>query len=62
MKITDIKDFVDKSNNIDDKPYRGPGNDFKGRCLQNAYNKALSTVEESTKKYQKIMLTPRGKD
>ena len=62
LKITDIKDFVDKSNNIDDKPYGGgPGMILKADVLQNAYNKALSTIEESTKKYQKIMLTPRGK-
>ena len=62
LKITDIKDFVDKSNNIDDKPYGGgPGMILKADVLQNAYNNALSTIEESTKKYQKIMLTPRGK-
>ena len=53
---------MDKSNNIDDKPYGGgPGMILKADVLQNAYNKALSTVEESTNKYQKIMLTPRGK-
>ena len=62
LQITDIKDFVDKSNNIDDKPYGGgPGMILKAEVLQNAYNQALSTIEESTKKYQKIMLTPRGK-
>ena len=62
LQITDIKDFVDKSNNIDDKPYGGgPGMILKADVLQNAYNKALSTIEESTNKYQKIMLTPRGK-
>jgi len=62
LQITDIKDFVDKSNNIDDKPYGGgPGMIIKADVLQNAYNEALSTIEESTKKYQKIMLTPRGK-
>ena len=62
LQITDIKDFVDKSNNIDDKPYGGgPGMILKAEVLQNAYNKALSAIEESTKKYQKIMLTPRGK-
>ena len=53
---------MDKSNNIDDKPYGGgPGMILKAEVLQNAYNQALSTIEESTKKYQKIMLTPRGK-
>ena len=62
LQITDIKDFADKSNNIDDKPYGGgPGMILKADVLQNAYNKALSAIEESTKKYQKIMLTPRGK-
>ena len=62
LQITDIKDFVDKSNNIDDKPYGGgPGMILKAEVLQNAYNQALSTIEKSTKKYQKIMLTPRGK-
>ena len=62
LQITDIKDFVDKSNNIDDKPYGGgPGMILKAEVLQNAYNQALCTIEESTKKYQKIMLTPRGK-
>ena len=62
LQITDIKDFVDKSNNIDDKPYGGgPGMILKADVLQNAYNEALSTIEESIKKYQKIMLSPRGK-
>ena len=62
LQITDIKDFVDKSNNIDDNQYGGgPGMILKAEVLQNAYNQALSTIEESTKKYQKIMLTPRGK-
>ena len=62
LQITDIKDFVDKSNNIDDKPYGGgPGMILKAEVLQNAYNQALSTIKKSTKKYQKIMLTPRGK-
>ena len=28
--------------------------------MQNAYEEAVSTIEKSTKKYQKIMLTPRG--
>jgi tRNA (guanine37-N1)-methyltransferase len=62
LRVTDIKKFADKNNNIDDKPYGGgPGMILKADVLQNAYNKALSTIEESTNKYQKIMLTPRGK-
>ena len=62
LKITDIKNFVDKNNNIDDKPYGGgPGMILKADVLQNAYDNALANIEKSTKKYQKIMLTPRGK-
>ena len=62
MQITDIKKFADKNNNIDDKPYGGgPGMILKADVLQNAYDDAIANIEKSTKKYQKIMLTPRGK-
>ena len=62
LQITDIKNFADKNNNIDDKPYGGgPGMILKAEVLQNAYDDAIANIEKSTKKYQKIMLTPRGK-
>ncbi len=61
LQITDIKDFSDKNNNVDDKPYGGgPGMILKPDVLQNAFNKALSNIEKFTKNYQKVMLTPRG--
>ena len=62
LRITDIKKFADKNNNIDDKPYGGgPGMILKADVLQCAYDDAIANIEKSTKKYQKIMLTPRGK-
>ena len=62
LRITDIKKFADKNNNIDDKPYGGgPGMILKADVLQCAYDDAIENIEKSTKKYQKIMLTPRGK-
>ena len=62
LQITDIKNFADKNNNIDDKPYGGgPGMILKADVLQNAYDDAIANIEKNTKKYQKIMLTPRGK-
>ena len=61
LQITDIKNFTNKSNNIDDKPYGGgPGMILRPDIMQNAYEEAVTTIEKSTKKYQKIMLTPRG--
>ena len=61
LQITDIKNFTNKSNNIDDKPYGGgPGMILRPDIMQHAYEEAVSTIEKSTKKYQKIMLTPRG--
>lgn len=61
LQITDIKNFADKNNNIDDKPYGGgPGMILKADTLQYAYEDAIANMEKNTKKYQKIMLTPRG--
>ena len=61
LQITDIKNFADKNNNIDDKPYGGgPGMILKANVLQYAYEDAIANMEKNTKKYQKIMLTPRG--
>ena len=61
LQITDIKNFADKNNNIDDKPYGGgPGMILKADVLQYAYEDAIANMEKNTKKFQKIMLTPRG--
>ena len=61
LQLTDIKNFADKNNNIDDKPYGGgPGMILKADVLQYAYEDAIANMEKNTKKYQKIMLTPRG--
>ena len=61
LQLTDIKNFADKTNNIDDKPYGGgPGMILKANVLQYAYEDAIANMEKNTKKYQKIMLTPRG--
>ena len=63
LQITDIKDFVDKSNNIDDKPYGGgPGMILKAEVLQNAYNQALSTIKKALKNIKKLCLRPEEKD
>ena len=35
-------------------------NDFVADTLQYAYEDAIANMEKNTKKYQKIMLTPRG--
>ncbi|MDC3024217.1 tRNA (guanosine(37)-N1)-methyltransferase TrmD [Alphaproteobacteria bacterium] len=61
LQITDIKKFADEKKNIDDRPYGGgPGMILKPDVLQSAYSNAVSAIEKSTKKYEKIMLTPRG--
>ena len=42
IQITDIKNFADKNQKIDDKPYGGgPGMILKPDVLQNAYNSAV---------------------
>ncbi|MEC8100184.1 MAG: tRNA (guanosine(37)-N1)-methyltransferase TrmD [Pseudomonadota bacterium] len=61
LKLTDIKNFTDHNQKVDDKPYGGgPGMILKAEVLQNALDSATSKIEKSIFKYQKIMLTPRG--
>ncbi len=61
LQITDIKNFADKNQNIDDKPYGGgPGMILRPDVLQNAYTSAVNTLEKRISNYHKIMLTPRG--
>ena len=57
LEILNLRNFgVGKHKNVDDTPSGGgPGMILKAEVLQNAYNQAMSTIEESTKKYQKIM-------
>ena len=61
LQLTDIKEFANRNKNIDDKPFGGgPGMILKADVLQNAYNKAVESIEKHVSNYHKIMLTPRG--
>ena len=55
LQLTDIKNFADKTNNIDDKPYGGgPGMILKANVLQYAYEDAIANMEKNTKSSLKI--------
>ena len=52
LQITDIKDFVDKSNTIDDKPYGGgPGMILKAEVLQISKNYANTQRKKIKPRY-----------
>ena len=60
LQITDIKNFTNKSNNIDDKPYGGgPGMILRPDVVE----KALLSINSEAKKDKilRIFLTPSGK-
>ena len=62
LSTTDIKEFKDNKNSIDDTPFGGgPGMIIKADILQKAYNSALKSFNTANiDDIEKIMLTPSG--
>ncbi len=64
LNITDIKDFTNNKNSIDDTPFGGgPGMVMKADILQKAYNSALNSFDpKKINDIEKVMLTPSGEE